>query len=137
MTIIWYMVPDTWSTTNRIFFSLDHFFPFDPNTTKIKILKKWKNCVEIISFYTCVPQMMIIWCMVPETYSTTGRFFLSIWALSCRFSPLTTRKIKILKKWNNYLEILSYDAWFLRYEARQTELFIMSFYSTNSPKNQN
>ena len=31
--------------------------------------------LEILSFYTCVPQMMIIWCMVPEILSTTDRTF--------------------------------------------------------------
>ena len=32
------------------------FYPFTPQTTqKIKILKKWKNCMEILSFDTCEP----------------------------------------------------------------------------------
>ena len=32
------------------------FCPFTSLTTqKIKILKKWKKCLEILSFYTCVP----------------------------------------------------------------------------------
>ena len=36
--------------------------------------KKRKKSLEISSFYTCVPKMMIRWCMVPEIwYATDGR----------------------------------------------------------------
>ena len=34
-------------------------------------IKKWEKCLEILSFYTCVPQKMIIWCMVHEISSAT------------------------------------------------------------------
>ena len=39
-------------------------------------------------------------------------------------------------------KLQSYDVWFLRYEAQQTELFVilghfLPFYPTNNPKNQN
>ena len=48
------------------------FCPFIPLTAqKIKILKKWKNCLEISSFYICVPKIMIRWCMVTEIWCTT------------------------------------------------------------------
>ena len=36
--------------------------------------KKWKNRLEI-SFYTCLPQMSIIWCTVPEVWNTTDGIF--------------------------------------------------------------
>ena len=36
--------------------------------------------------------------MVPEIWGPTDRMFLSFWAIYCPFTPLTTRKIKILKK---------------------------------------
>ena len=55
--------------------------PFDPpNNPKNqnfekKKKKKWKTHLEILSFYTCVLQMMIIWCMVPEILSTTDKIF--------------------------------------------------------------
>ena len=45
----------------KSFLILDHFLPF---YWKIKVLKK-KTTLEISSAYTCVPQMAIIWCMVP------------------------------------------------------------------------
>ena len=43
--------------------------------------------------------MTIIWCIVPEIWSVTERIFLSFWTAFCLFTPLTTQKIKILKKW--------------------------------------
>ena len=50
------------------------FCPFTPLTAqKIKILKKWKKCLEISSFYICVPKIMIRWCTVPETWYVTDR----------------------------------------------------------------
>ena len=49
----------------QIFFViLDHFLPFyNPN---INILKKLSKCLEILSFYTSVPKIMIICYTVPE-----------------------------------------------------------------------
>ena len=48
------------------------FCPFIPlKTWKIKILKKWKKSLEILSFYTFVPKIMIRWCMVPEIWCAT------------------------------------------------------------------
>ena len=41
--------------------------PFYPTAHKIKISKKVKKGLEISSFYTCVPTIMIRWCTVPET----------------------------------------------------------------------
>ena len=46
------------------------FCPLPPLITqKIKILKKWKKYLEMPSFYTCVPKILIIWCMVPKIWS--------------------------------------------------------------------
>ena len=65
------MVPEISSMTN-FFVILDHFCPFNPLTTqKIKILKKWKNCQKISSFYTNVPKTMIICYTVPEIRCVT------------------------------------------------------------------
>ena len=53
------------------------FYPF-PQTKKSKFLKnelKKKNAWRYLSFYTCVPQIMIIRCMVPEIWSATDIFF--------------------------------------------------------------
>ena len=52
------------------------FYPLTLLTTwKIKVLKKWNKHLKILSFYTCIPQMMIIWCMVPEIWGATNRIF--------------------------------------------------------------
>ena len=51
------------------------FYPFTLLTTwKIKSKKKKKH-LEISSFYTCVQQMTIIWCMIPEIWCMTNIFF--------------------------------------------------------------
>ena len=48
------------------------FCPFIPlKAQKIKIMKKWKKCLEILSFYICVAKIMIRWCMVPEIWCVT------------------------------------------------------------------
>ena len=63
------MVTEILSMTDRIFLSFWTIFcPFTPLTTqKIKILKKWKE-LEILSFYTCIPKIIITWCTVPEIW---------------------------------------------------------------------
>ena len=72
-----------------------HFLPFNPLITqKIKFLEK---CPGISSFYSCVPKMTIIWCMVPEIWSVTI-FFVIICGAFFRFT-LTAQLIKILEKW--------------------------------------
>ena len=86
------------------------FCPFTPPTTqKIKILKKWKKYLEILSFYTGVPLMAIIWCDVWFLrYETWWTNLLSFWITFCPFTLLTTQKITILKKGKKLLEILFY-----------------------------
>ena len=49
------------------------FCSFTPPLTPIvKIWEKYKKHLEILSFYTCAPQIKIIWCMVPEIWCATG-----------------------------------------------------------------
>ena len=76
-TIISGMVPEIQSKTGRIFCHFGPFFlHFYPLTThKIKILKQWKNNLKMSSFYTCVPKITIIWCMLPEIWSPTDIIF--------------------------------------------------------------
>ena len=48
------------------------FCPFTPpNSPKIKISKKWKKILEISSFYTCVPKVMIRWCTISQIWCAT------------------------------------------------------------------
>ena len=74
------------SVTNWWLWSI--FCPFTPpppptvllKTQDIRILKKWKQLLEISSFYTSVPKTTITWGMVPEMWSETYRIF-------CYFGP--------------------------------------------------
>ena len=75
--------------------------------------------------------MTIKWCIVPE-WSMTD---MSFWTIFCLFTTLKTQNIKVLKNENNawrYYDFThvhhksqSYDVWFLRYWARQMELFVI------------
>ena len=89
------------------------FCPFNPpNKPEIEILKKWKKHLEISSFYTSVPKIIIICYTVPEIWCVTDVIIIfSFWAIFCPFTPtppLTVRKIKLLKKWKKLPEISSF-----------------------------
>ena len=97
ITIIWGVVPETRSKPDILFCNLGPFFALLPPITnlRIKILKKWKKHLEMTSFYTCVPKITIILCLLPETWSTTESF-LSFWTVLCPlFFPTIDPKIKI------------------------------------------
>ena len=71
-TIIWYTVPEIWCMTDVIvIFHFGLFFAL-LLAPKMKISKKWKKHLEISSFYTCVPKIMIRWCTVSEKWCTTN-----------------------------------------------------------------
>ena len=54
------------------FFFWSHFLPFYPtNNSKNPNFEKMIKKPGILSFYTCVPQMTIVWCVVPEILGTT------------------------------------------------------------------
>ena len=72
--IICYTVPEMWHVTDVITFHFGLFFAlFCPHNSQKKIWKfqkKWKKHLEILSFYTSVPKIMII-CYVPEKWCVT------------------------------------------------------------------
>ena len=92
MTIIWCMVPKISSTTDRIFRYFGLFFallppsPLTLRILKIKILKKWKKLLEILSFYTSTTNQnhMIYdsWDMERDRQN-----FFSFWTTFCPFTP--------------------------------------------------
>ena len=160
MTIIWYMVPEISTATDR-------FFLYSLTARKIKISNKWKTHVQISSFYTSALKIMIIIYTVPEIWHVTGvivlfhfglffvlyphnsqknknfkktkkdprdiiishrctkthdhmlccswdllregcNSYFSLWAIFCPFTPLTAQKTKISKKLKKDLEISSF-----------------------------
>ena len=79
---------------------LGHFLPFYPSKNrKIQNFEKWKNLLQISSFYTCAPKIIIIWCTVPEILSGTDKHFCHFGPLFAFLPlPLMILNIKILKK---------------------------------------
>ena len=79
------MLTQIWiAHTDIIFCHFRPFFVLLPNCwpRKLKFQKKHvKKHLEILSFYTCAPLIKIIatliWCMVPEIWSSTDRVILN------------------------------------------------------------
>ena len=132
---LFYTCVPVWQTEISNYWS---FFPFYSPPKKIRILKKWKNLLEILSFYICVSKTTILWSKVPEIHSEIE---LSFWAIFCLFSPLTTWKIKFEEMKNLYGDIKksqSYDVYFLRYGVWQFFVILghfLLFYPTIDPEN--
>ena len=90
------------------------FCPFTPLTArKINILKKWRKAPgDIIVLHKCTKnydQMMYSsWDMVHDDDGDWCNCYFSFWAIFCPFTPLTTQKIKVLKKWKKNPIILSF-----------------------------
>ena len=110
---------------------LDHFLPFYPLTTQtIKILKKWKEHLEMSPFYTCIPKIPII-CVIPQKWIVTD-MFCSFWIIFSPFTHYWHQKSKFEKNvkrtWRYYpfthvyQKWRSYDLWFVRSETRQNFL---------------
>ena len=102
MTIKWSIVPEVWSATNIIFCHFGSFFcTFNPTVTtylKNQTFKKMEETPgDIIIVHMCTINENHM-CMVPDIWSPTDIFFLPFWTIFCVFIPLTTQKIKILKK---------------------------------------
>ena len=89
---VWFLSYGVWRTD--FFCHFGPFFVLLPTTRKMKILKKWKKCMEISSFYTSLPWITIIWCMVPAIWSVTDRFFCHSWT----FFAFLPEDIIILRK---------------------------------------
>ena len=89
----------------KFFVILGHFLLFNPtnnlknqNFEEIIIIIK---CLEISSFYTSVPKIMIICYTVPEMWCMTDVIF--IFYFGQFFALLHPLKIKILNKWKKAL----------------------------------
>ena len=127
MRIIWCKIPEICSTTDRIFCHFGPFFallaPLATQKKKIgKMKKTHRNNIIILHMCTIHYDHMMYgsWNMEHNRQN-----ILLFWAFFCPLISLTTKKIKILKKWKKTLEIwsfytsvqksLSYAILFLRY----------------------
>ena len=82
------------------------FCPFTPLTTwKIKTLRKWKKHLDMSSFYTYVPKITVIWCMLPEIWSTTGKFFVILGHFLLFIGP-KNQNLEKMKKMPRYIIII-------------------------------
>ena len=77
------MIPEIWKAMHITFCHFRPSFAFLPyqQPEKSKFRKNEKKHGEISSFYTCVPQMMLIWYMMPGTFLVIldHFFFLLFW----------------------------------------------------------
>ena len=109
----WFLRYGLWQT--KVFVILGHSLPFySTNNLKNQYFEKVKKTLrDTIILHLCTTNdnhvMYGSWHMECNEYN-----FMSFWAIFCPFTipfplpSLTTRKIKILKKWEKCLEILSF-----------------------------
>ena len=106
MTIRWCMFPEICSAMDIIFCHFGPFLSFYITATrKITILKKWKKAWRY-SHFTHLHhkwQSYDVWFLRYGVQQT--KFFVILDHFFFPFYPLTTWKIKILKKWKKTLEI--------------------------------
>ena len=112
----------------EVFCHFGSFLPSDPpNNQKNQNFEKTKNTSETLSFYTCAPQMMIIWCMIPEILSTIDRIcchFRLYFAFLPPNNPENQNFEKMKKKpWGDYHFKHEYHKW-KSYDV-QTEFFVV------------
>ena len=133
------------------------FAPLPPIKPQNLNFEKWKNFLSISSFCTCVRNITITGCTVPEIRSEKDRIF-------CHFGPFLTLSVSWqpgkskfwkLEKTSRDIIILhictisdivyhivckSNSIWFLRYGEQQTEFFVildnfLPFYAPMDPEN--
>ena len=141
MTIIWCMVPEIWSATDKIFC---HFGPFffsllPPNNLKNQNFEKMeKNPGDITILHQCTKnpdhRLHCSW----DTMHGRCNFYFSFWAIFCPFTPpnnLENQNFKKMKKNHGDIIIfhmcttntdhIIYDSWDMmpnRQTDRQTEV---------------
>ena len=107
-----HMINGSWDiNSNRQIFltSWAIFCPFTPLTArKMKIPKKRNKHLEISSFYTSVPKIMIICFTVPEIWHMTHVTFIFHFGLFFALLPPNSPKNENIKKWKKYLELSSF-----------------------------
>ena len=101
MKILWCMVPEIWSTTDRNLGHFGSFFALLPtNNSKNKNFDKMKKIPGgIVTLHKCTKNHdQMLYCFWDMTRDECNCYFL-IWTIFCPFTPLSAQKIKIKKKW--------------------------------------
>ena len=104
----WFLRYDAWFLRYEIqqteFFFLSSWATLTPWKMKISNMK---TPLEISSFYTSVPQIMLYysWDMAPVACNC----YFSFWAIFSPFIPLTAQKIKISHTKKKHLEVSSFN----------------------------
>ena len=140
-----------------LFFILENFSPFDPWQPKKwkchKNLKKKKNHLEISSFNTSVPKIMIICYIAPEIWHIADIIVIFHFGLFLLFYSLSSPKNEnlktmkrnpedniILQKCTKNHDHMLYCSWDICCVTDVNVIFILGyflpFYHSNSPKNQ-
>ena len=139
MTIIWCVVPEIWSMTDRFFLSFWTILPsIDPENQNFEKMKKkpWRYC-----HFTNVYH---------KWQSYDGQNFLSFWTIFLTFYPPNNPKNQNTERnvwrYHHFTHVYhiwqSYNVWLLRYGVWRTEFFVildhfLHFYPPNNLKNQN
>ena len=85
-----------------------HFYPPPIKKPKNQNLKKMKKVArDIIILHKCTKNHNYMRCSSWDTEWDRQNFLL-FWAIFCHFTPLITRKIKILQTWKKHLEMSSF-----------------------------
>ena len=108
------------------------FYPFyppnNPENQNFETIKEASRDVIILHMCTNNHDHMMY---APWDIECNRHHFLSLWAIFCPFTPLTTEKSIFWKNekitWT-YHHLLLYDVWFLRYGVQQTESFVILDY---------
>ena len=140
------MVPEIWSATDRIFLSSWAIFcPFTPLTAQIMKISKMKKSLEISSFYTSLPKIMVIGYTVLEIWRVMD--VIVIFNTFPFYSPITAQQMKtnpgdivILHKCTKNHDYMLYCSWDMAREGCNyfsLSAFFLHFYPPNNPKNQN
>ena len=98
------VVPEIWSMKNRIFFILQHFWPFYPTNNP----KNEKKSLQISSFYKSGLKIMIKCYTVPEIWFVTDVIFIFHFRL---FFFLKMNDIIILHLCTKNYDKMMYGSW--------------------------
>ena len=137
MTVIWCMVPEIWSATDRTFCHFGPFFalfpPNNPKNQNFEKMKKTPGDIIILNRWNINNNHMMY---ISGDMECDGQNFFVILGLFYPFTPLNTKKKS--KFWKNekkawrYYHVTqvchkwqSYDVWLLRYGVWWTEFFVI------------